>query len=236
MVPAPQGRAQRRGADHFYREGDSLMKVIIVGCGRVGAYTAASLARQGHEVVVIDKNPQSFRLLPHGFSGRTIVGYAFDRDVLEEAGITEADALVAVDVGRQHQRRERAHRQGGLPRPGRGEPHLRPAARRDLPALRHPDVRAHGVERRPHHRVPGERQHRARGELRQRRGGDDRRLRPERTSSASRSTTCASPARSASGSSCAWAGPCCPSRARRSRRTTRCTRSCTRAPSRSSRR
>jgi trk system potassium uptake protein len=58
------------------------MKVIIVGCGRVGAYTAASLARQGHEVVVIDKDPQAFRLLPHGFSGRTIKGYAFDRDVL----------------------------------------------------------------------------------------------------------------------------------------------------------
>ena len=38
------------------------MKVIIVGCGRVGAYTAASLARQGHEVVVIDKDPQAFRL------------------------------------------------------------------------------------------------------------------------------------------------------------------------------
>ena len=57
MVPAPQGRPQRRGANHFYREGDSLMKVIIVGCGRVGAYTAASLARQGHDVVVIDKDP-----------------------------------------------------------------------------------------------------------------------------------------------------------------------------------
>ena len=75
------------------------MKVIIVGCGRVGAYTAASLARQGHEVVVIDKDPQAFRLLPHGFSGRTIKGYAFDRDVLEEAGIAEADALVAATSG-----------------------------------------------------------------------------------------------------------------------------------------
>jgi trk system potassium uptake protein len=75
------------------------MKVIIVGCGRVGAYTAASLARQGHEVVVIDKDPQAFRLLPHGFSGRTIKGYAFDRDVLEDAGITEADALVAATSG-----------------------------------------------------------------------------------------------------------------------------------------
>lgn len=75
------------------------MRVIIVGCGRVGAFTAASLARHGHEVVVIDKDPDSFRLLPHGFTGRTILGYAFERPVLEEAGITEADALVAATSG-----------------------------------------------------------------------------------------------------------------------------------------
>jgi trk system potassium uptake protein len=75
------------------------MKVIIVGCGRVGAYTAASLARLGHEVVVIDKDPDAFRLLPHGFSGRTIEGYAFERSILEEAGIGEADALVAATSG-----------------------------------------------------------------------------------------------------------------------------------------
>jgi trk system potassium uptake protein len=99
MDHAPQRRPQRRGDNHFNREGDSLMKVIIVGCGRVGAHTAASLARQGHEVVVIDKDPQAFRLLPNGFRGRTITGYAFDRDILEEAGIAEADALVCATSG-----------------------------------------------------------------------------------------------------------------------------------------
>ena len=75
------------------------MKVIIVGCGRVGAYTAASLARLGHEVVVIDKDPDAFHLLPRGFSGRTIEGYAFERPILEDAGISEADALVAATSG-----------------------------------------------------------------------------------------------------------------------------------------
>jgi len=75
------------------------MKVIIVGCGRVGAYTAAELARGGHEVIVIDKDPTAFRLLPHGFTGRTIEGYGFDRKVLEDAGIAEADALVASTSG-----------------------------------------------------------------------------------------------------------------------------------------
>ena len=75
------------------------MRVIIVGCGRVGASTAAELARAGHEVVVIDRNADSFRLLPTNFSGRTLVGTGFDRTVLEEAGIREADALVASSSG-----------------------------------------------------------------------------------------------------------------------------------------
>jgi len=75
------------------------MKVIIVGCGRVGAHTAASLARLGHEVVVIDKDADAFRLLPAGFTGTTLVGYAFERTVLEQAGISEADALVAATAG-----------------------------------------------------------------------------------------------------------------------------------------
>jgi trk system potassium uptake protein TrkA len=75
------------------------MHVIIVGCGRVGASTAAELARAGHDVVVIDRNPDTFRLLPANFSGRTLVGTGFDRTVLEEAGIREADALVASTSG-----------------------------------------------------------------------------------------------------------------------------------------
>jgi len=75
------------------------MHVIIVGCGRVGASTAAELARAGHEVVVIDRSADAFRLLPTNFSGRTIVGMGFDRDVLESAGIREADAFVASASG-----------------------------------------------------------------------------------------------------------------------------------------
>ena len=75
------------------------MQVIIVGCGRVGASTAAELGRAGHNVVVIDRNPDAFRLLPSNFSGRTLVGTGFDRDVLEAAGIREADAFVASAKG-----------------------------------------------------------------------------------------------------------------------------------------
>jgi trk system potassium uptake protein len=75
------------------------MYVIVVGCGRVGASTAAELARGGHEVAVIDRESRNFRLLPAAFGGATIVGTGFDRDVLEGARIREADALVAVTSG-----------------------------------------------------------------------------------------------------------------------------------------
>ena len=75
------------------------MQVIIVGCGRVGASTAAELGRAGHNVVVIDRNPDAFRLLPSNFGGRTLVGTGFDRELLESAGIREADALVAATGG-----------------------------------------------------------------------------------------------------------------------------------------
>ena len=75
------------------------MHVIIVGCGRVGAFTAAALARDGHSVVIIDRDPLAFRLLPPNFAGATLQGYAFDKDTLEQAGIGEADALVAVTPG-----------------------------------------------------------------------------------------------------------------------------------------
>lgn len=75
------------------------MYVIVVGCGRVGATTAAELARGGHGVTVVDRESRTFRLLPQGFGGQTVVGTGFDRDVLEEARIREADALVAVTSG-----------------------------------------------------------------------------------------------------------------------------------------
>lgn len=71
------------------------MKVIIVGCGKLGSGLAQNLIRKGHTVTVIDNNPEAFELLGKDFSGKTIVGIGFDRDVLEEAQIRVSDAIVA---------------------------------------------------------------------------------------------------------------------------------------------
>jgi trk system potassium uptake protein len=75
------------------------MHVIIAGCGRVGAQAAGELARDGHSVVVIDRNPKAFRRLPKTYSGKSIAGLVYDKNVVEEAGITQADAFVAVTNG-----------------------------------------------------------------------------------------------------------------------------------------
>jgi trk system potassium uptake protein TrkA len=75
------------------------VRVIIIGCGRVGILLTQELVKAGHEVTVIDKNPAAFDRMPPGFEARTLVGLGFDRDVLEDAGIKEADALLAVSSG-----------------------------------------------------------------------------------------------------------------------------------------
>ncbi|MEO8423207.1 MAG: TrkA family potassium uptake protein [Actinomycetota bacterium] len=75
------------------------MKVIVMGCGRVGSELALQLLEGDHDVAVIDKKPSAFVKYPPGTRATTIVGLGFDRDVLEEAGIKEADAFVAVSSG-----------------------------------------------------------------------------------------------------------------------------------------
>ena len=75
------------------------MRVIIGGCGRVGALLANQFASTGNDVVVIDRDARTFRRLGKGFSGETIKGMVFDREVLEKAVITRADSFVAVTSG-----------------------------------------------------------------------------------------------------------------------------------------
>ncbi|WP_326580738.1 TrkA family potassium uptake protein [Actinacidiphila glaucinigra] len=72
------------------------MRVIIVGCGRVGSALALRLTAEGHDTWVIDRRAQAGQALPDGFTGHFIEGNGYNRAVLDAAGITHADALVAV--------------------------------------------------------------------------------------------------------------------------------------------
>src|SRR5690349_767828 len=72
------------------------MKVIIMGCGRVGARLAALMEEDGHDVSIIDSNPAAFDRLPDDFKGQTVLGTGIDVDVLKAAGIEGTDAFAAV--------------------------------------------------------------------------------------------------------------------------------------------
>lgn len=72
------------------------MYIIIAGCGRIGSILAQDLAQEGHDVAVIDRNIKNLNELGSGFNGIRIKGIEFDRDKLEEAGIQNADYLMAI--------------------------------------------------------------------------------------------------------------------------------------------
>jgi trk system potassium uptake protein TrkA len=75
------------------------MKVVIMGCGRLGAQLASLLDSDGHSVTILDTDAYSFQRLPHTFGGTALVGNGLNEEVLKKAGIEEADAFVAVTQG-----------------------------------------------------------------------------------------------------------------------------------------
>lgn len=75
------------------------MHIVIMGCGRVGSTLAHSVEAKGHSVAVIDVHADAFRRLGPDFTGLTVTGIGFDREVLIAAGIERADAFAAVSSG-----------------------------------------------------------------------------------------------------------------------------------------
>jgi trk system potassium uptake protein TrkA len=75
------------------------VKVIVIGCGRVGSSIALQLDREGWEVVAIDEQEEALNRLGSHWSGGFIVGHGMDVDVLRAAGIDETDAVVVATNG-----------------------------------------------------------------------------------------------------------------------------------------
>jgi trk system potassium uptake protein TrkA len=75
------------------------MRIIIVGCGRVGAHTAAELDKRGEHVTVIDTDQRAFNRLPTTFGGVTVRGSGGDEDVQRGAGAEMCDLLMALTEG-----------------------------------------------------------------------------------------------------------------------------------------
>ncbi|GAC1357153.1 MAG: hypothetical protein PVS3B1_06130 [Ktedonobacteraceae bacterium] len=75
------------------------MKIVILGCGRVGATLATQLEQAGHKIAIIDSQSEAFQRLGPKFKGETITGNGVDEEVLKRAGIETADAFAAVTNG-----------------------------------------------------------------------------------------------------------------------------------------
>jgi trk system potassium uptake protein len=75
------------------------VKVLVIGCGRVGSSVALELDRLGWEVTAVDEKEDALHRLGEHWSGGFVVGHGMDMDVLTEAGIEDADAVVVATDG-----------------------------------------------------------------------------------------------------------------------------------------
>jgi trk system potassium uptake protein TrkA len=79
-------------------EGRTL-KALVIGCGRVGSAISLQLQQEGWEVTVVDENEDALSRLGERWPGTFIVGHGMDADLLRDAGIEEADAVVVATDG-----------------------------------------------------------------------------------------------------------------------------------------
>jgi trk system potassium uptake protein TrkA len=75
------------------------MKALVIGCGRVGSAVALELDRRGWEVTAVDEKEDALQRLGENWSGGFVVGHGMDIDVLNAAGIENADAVVVATDG-----------------------------------------------------------------------------------------------------------------------------------------
>jgi trk system potassium uptake protein TrkA len=75
------------------------VKIVIVGCGRVGSTLARQMVAEGHDVSIVDENVSAFGRLGEDFGGQMVVGSGIDEEVLRRAGIESAHCFASVTNG-----------------------------------------------------------------------------------------------------------------------------------------
>ena len=75
------------------------MNALVIGCGRVGSSIALQLDREGWEVTAVDEKEEALTRLGDHWSGGFVLGHGMDIEVLREAGIEDADAVVVATDG-----------------------------------------------------------------------------------------------------------------------------------------
>src|SRR3989440_12009383 len=75
------------------------MKALVIGCGRVGSNIALQLDREGWDVTAVDEKEEALTRLGDHWNGGFVLGHGMDIEVLREAGIEDADAVVVATDG-----------------------------------------------------------------------------------------------------------------------------------------
>ena len=75
------------------------MKVVVIGCGRVGSAVALQLQSEGWQVTAVDEKEAALGRLGSTWAGEFVIGHGMDIDVLRKAGIEDADAAVVATDG-----------------------------------------------------------------------------------------------------------------------------------------
>lgn len=75
------------------------MKLVVIGCGRVGASVARDFLADGWDVTAVDEKEEALARLGTDWSGGFVVGHGMDSVVLQQAGVAEADAVVVATNG-----------------------------------------------------------------------------------------------------------------------------------------
>jgi trk system potassium uptake protein TrkA len=75
------------------------MNALVIGCGRVGSTIALNLHAEGWDVTVVDEKEDALSRLGQNWPGAFVVGHGMDTDLLREAGIEDADAVVVCTDG-----------------------------------------------------------------------------------------------------------------------------------------
>jgi trk system potassium uptake protein TrkA len=75
------------------------VKLVVIGCGRVGASVARDFLADGWDVTAVDEKEEALTRLGSGWSGGFVVGHGMDSAILQQAGVAEADAVVVATNG-----------------------------------------------------------------------------------------------------------------------------------------
>ena len=75
------------------------MKLVVIGCGRVGASLARDFQSEGWDVTAVDEKEEALSRLGSGWSGGFVVGHGMDSEILRRAGVDDADAVVVATNG-----------------------------------------------------------------------------------------------------------------------------------------